>query len=42
MKISKERMTVEDTMNRLIETKDGITCGCGNPRLKMVELLLLN
>jgi len=36
MKIVKERMTVEDTMNRLIETKDGITCGCGNPSLKMV------
>ena len=36
MKIEKENMTVEDTMDRLIETKDGITCGCGNPSLKMV------
>ena len=30
MKIEKENMTVEDTMDRLIETKDGITCDCGN------------
>ena len=36
MKIEKENMTVEDTMDRLIETKDGITCGCGKPRLKIV------
>lgn len=36
MKIEKENMTVEDTMDRLIETKDGITCGCKNPSLKMV------
>ena len=28
-------MTVSDTKDNLIETKDGITCGCGNPKLKM-------
>ncbi len=36
MKIEKENMTFEDTMDMLIETKDGITCGCKNPSLKMV------
>ena len=33
--IEKEDMTVSDTNNNPIETKDGITCGCGNPSLKM-------
>ena len=33
--IEKEDMKVSDTNNNLIETKDGITCGCGNPKLKM-------
>ena len=28
-------MTVSDTKDNLIETKDGITCGCGNPSLTM-------
>lgn len=36
MKIEKGNMIIEDTMDRLIETKDGITCGCGKPSLKMV------
>ena len=36
MKIEKGNMIIEDTMDRLVETKDGITCGCGNPNLKMV------
>ena len=35
MEIKKEDMTVSDTKDNLIETKDGITCGCGNPKLKM-------
>ena len=35
MEIKKEDMTVSDTNNNLIETKDGITCGCGNPSLTM-------
>lgn len=35
MIIEKERMTVEDTMDNLIETEDGIRCGCKNPMLKM-------
>ena len=35
MTIEKCDMTVSDTNNNLIETKDGITCGCGNPSLKM-------
>jgi len=29
-------MTVCDTMDKLIETEDGVTCGCGNPSLKLV------
>lgn len=33
--IEKEDMTVSDTKDNLIETKDGITCGCGNPKLTM-------
>lgn len=36
MKIEKDRMTVCDTKDNLIETEKGITCGCGNPSLKMV------
>ena len=35
MKIEKGNMTIEDTMDILVETKDGITCGCEKPRLKM-------
>lgn len=35
MIIKKERMTVEDTMDKLIEKEEGITCGCENPQLKM-------
>ena len=35
MTIEKEDMTVSDTKDNLIETKDGITCGCGNPSLTM-------
>ena len=35
MIIEKGDMTVSDTNNNLIETKDGITCGCGNPSLTM-------
>lgn len=36
MEIKKDRMTIKDTKDNLIETKDGITCGCGNPSLRMV------
>ena len=36
MEIKKENMTIVDSHNNLIETEKGITCGCGNPRLKMV------
>lgn len=28
-------MTASDTKDNLIETKDGIICGCGNPSLTM-------
>lgn len=28
-------MTVEDTMDKLIETAVGITCGCEEPSLRM-------
>lgn len=35
MTIEKGDMTVSDTKDNLIETKDGITCGCGNPRLRI-------
>ena len=35
MKIKKERMTVEDTMDKLVELEQGITCGCDNPGLQM-------
>ena len=33
--IEKGDMTVSDTKDNLIETKDGITCGCENPSLTM-------
>ena len=33
--IEKDNMTVEDTKDNLIETEEGITCGCGNPNLQM-------
>lgn len=29
-------MTVSDTKDNLIETKDGIICGCENPSLTMI------
>ena len=35
MKVEKVRMIVEDTMDKLVELEQGITCGCDNPRLKM-------
>ena len=35
MTIEKCDMTVSDTKDNLIETKDRITCGCENPSLKM-------
>ena len=35
MKIEKERMVIEDTMDRLMESEKGITCGCENPSLRM-------
>ena len=35
MTIEKGDMTVSDTKDNLIETKDGITCGCENPSLTM-------
>ena len=35
MRIEKGDMTVSDTKDNLVETKDGITCGCGNPRLRI-------
>ena len=35
MIIEKENMKVSDTKDNLIETKDGITCGCCNPSLTM-------
>ena len=37
MTIEKGDMTVSDTNNNLIETKDGITCGCGNPSYTMTS-----
>lgn len=36
MRIEKGRMIVEDRMDKLVETEQGITCGCENPNLKMV------
>ena len=35
MIIKKGDMTVSDTNDNLIETKDGVTCGCDNPKLRM-------
>lgn len=35
MEIKKGDMTVSDINDNLIETKDGITCGCSNPSLSM-------
>ena len=37
MTIEKCDMTVSDTKDNLIETKDGITCGCENPILKITS-----
>lgn len=34
MTIQKGSITVSDTKDRLIETEQGITCGCGSPKLK--------
>lgn len=36
MEIKKGRMTVIDSKDNLIETEEGINCGCGNPSLKMI------
>ena len=36
MKIEKENMTIEDSKDNLKEMEKGITCGCGNPSLKIV------
>lgn len=36
MEIKKNGVTVSDTNDKLIEKEGGITCGCGNPNLKMV------
>lgn len=36
MEIKKGSLTIRDTMNKLVENKDGFTCGCRNPKLKMV------
>jgi hypothetical protein len=35
MRIEKERMVVEDTMDKLVEIEQGITCGCEKPSLTM-------
>ena len=35
MIIKKDRMTVEDTMDKIVEVEHGITCGCENPQLRM-------
>ena len=35
MVIEKENMTVKDTLDKLVETEKGITCGCENPELRM-------
>lgn len=37
MEIKKGRMTVIDTKDNLIETEEGITCGCEKPSLRMVS-----
>lgn len=36
MKIEKDKITITDKNDNLVETKEGITCGCENPKLKMV------
>ena len=41
MEIKKGRMTVIDTKDNLIETEEGITCGCEKPSLRMVSRLFL-
>ena len=33
MQIKKDKMTVTDTFNRLVDTERGITCGCMSPKL---------
>lgn len=35
MKIERNRAVIEDTMDKLIEVEDGVTCGCEKPSLKM-------
>ena len=35
MTIQKDGMTVTDKKDSLVETENGITCGCGNPKLSM-------
>ena len=37
MIIKKGDMTVSDTNDNLIETKDRINCGCGNPSYTMTS-----
>ena len=37
MTIEKDDMTVSATKANLIEPKDGITCGCENPILKITS-----
>lgn len=36
MRIEKGRITIEDSMDKLVETEHGVACGCKNPSLKMV------
>lgn len=36
MQIIHGRTTVTDTNDNLIEGKEGITCGCGNPQFRML------
>lgn len=36
MRIERENGTViEDVMDKLVETEEGVTCGCDNPNLTM-------
>ena len=35
MRIEKGRMVVEDTMDKLVEKEEGITCGCEVPQIRM-------
>ena len=39
MRIEQEGMIVEDTMDRLVETEEEITCGCGDPELTITMYL---